>query len=161
MRDGSFWPLASDPPAREARPAGVAIADLGYGALYIALDLADARPAYDRLVLLAGTSRGREPGRLYHEQWRAPVVDDAELQARIREAGAGVIDLDHLLLIARHFGGLPEDVVCIELEPVEAVGGDGLSEAAAACLPRALALARAAALAPLDVANERVGGEGP
>jgi hypothetical protein len=71
-----------------------------------------------------------------------------ELQERIREAGAGVIDLDHLLLIARHFGALPEEVACIELEPVDVVGGDGLSDAAAARLPEALALARAVALAP-------------
>ena len=148
MRDASFGLVASDALARESWPDGVEVADLGYGALYVALDLADARPRYDRLVLLAGVTRGREQGRLYRTRWSPRSVDDAELQARIREAGAGVVDLDHLLVIAQHFGGLPGDVVCIELEPVDSHGGDGLSELAAARLPQALALARAAATGP-------------
>ena len=145
MRDASFGLVASDALAREPWPEDVEVADLGYGALYVALDLADARPPYERLVLLAGISRGREPGRLYRARWSPRHVDDAELQARIREAGAGVVDLDHLLVIAQHFGALPDDVICIELEPVDSEGGDGLSELAAARLPHALALARAAA----------------
>ena len=145
MRDGSFGLVASDALARESWPAGVEVADLGYGALYAALDLLDARPRYGRVVLLAGVRRGREPGRLYRTRWTPRRVDDAELQARIREAGAGVVDVDHLLLIAQHFGGLPNDVVCIELEPVDDAGGEALSDAAAARLPEALALARAEA----------------
>lgn len=44
------------------------------------------------------------------------------MQARIREAGAGVIDLDHLLLLAEHFHALPADVEIIELEPVQTSG---------------------------------------
>jgi hydrogenase maturation protease len=151
MRDASFGLVAADALAREPWPAGVEVADLGYGALYVALDLGDARPPYHRVVLLAGVQRGREPGRLYRVRWAPQPVDDAELQARIREAGAGVVDLDHLLLIAQHFGALPNDVVCIELEPVDAEGGDGLSGAGAAALPEALRLARAEALAPASL----------
>jgi hypothetical protein len=60
------------------------------------------------------------------------------------------VHVDHLLLIAQHFGALPADVRCIELEPVRTDGGTALSEAAAARLPEALALARADALAPAD-----------
>src|SRR5919202_7022132 len=158
MRDASFGLVASDALAQEAWPEGVEVADLGYGALYAALDLADAR--YDRVVLLGGVARGREPGRLYRARWSPRRVDDAELQARIREAGAGVVDLGHLLLIAQHFGGLPPDVRCIELEPVHVEGGVTLSDAAAARLPEALALARADALAPADApANETVAAE--
>lgn len=146
--DSSFGLVASDALARERWPAGVEVADLGYGALYVSLDLADANPRYDRLVLLAGVARGREPGRLYRVNWTPGVYDPDDVQARIREAGAGVVDLDHLLVIATHFGALPQDVCCLELEPLDALGGDRLSDAAAACLGEVLALARTIALAP-------------
>src|ERR671927_1756612 len=117
MRDASFGLVVADELARREWPPGVEVADLGYGALYVALDLADARPRYDRIILLAGTERGREPGRLFCERWTPHAVDADEVQERIREAGAGVIDLDHLLVIAHHFGALPNDVRCVELEP--------------------------------------------
>jgi hydrogenase maturation protease len=148
MRDASFGLIVVDELARQELPPGVEVADLGYGALYVALDLADARPPYDRVILLAGVERGREPGRLYCERWTPRVVEAGEVQERIREAGAGVIDLDHLLVIAHYLDALPHDVLCIELEPQETVGGDGLSAAGAERLAEAIALACERALAP-------------
>ena len=153
MRDSSFGLVASDALARQSWPDGIHVADLGYGALYAALDLADARPPYERVILLAAAQRDRVPGRLYSWRWTPPPVDDVDLQERIREAGAGVIDVDHLLRIARHFGGLPDDVICIELEPDEVSGGVELSAAAVACLDDALHLARIAATAPRRAAS--------
>lgn len=140
--DRSFGLLASDALASEPLPPNVRVEDLGYGALYVALDLADAQPRYDRLILIAGVERGRTPGKLYVERGAPAVADDDELQARIREAGAGVLDADHVLVVARHFGGLPEDIVRIELEPNPDSNGDALSPDAAACLEDALAIAR-------------------
>ncbi len=35
------------------------------------------------------------------------------------EAGAGVISLENLLIVAQHFGALPADTSVVELEPVE------------------------------------------
>ena len=133
--DGSFALIASDQLARRTWPHGVDVEDLGYGALHVALDLADADPPYDRVILLGVTERGREPGRLYRFQCEPTTVDSDEIQARMYEAGAGVIDLDHLLVIGRHFGGLPDDVVAIELEPVPGTTGDTLSAQAEALLP--------------------------
>jgi Ni,Fe-hydrogenase maturation factor len=149
--DRSFGLLAADALARESWPPEVRVEDLGYGAIYVALDLADARPQYDRLILIAGVQRGspRVPGELYVEQHVPAAPDDDELQARICEAGAGVLDVDHLLVIARHFGGLPDDVVRIELEPADDVRGDRLSAAAAARLVDARSIARREALQPL------------
>jgi hydrogenase maturation protease len=148
--DASFGLVASDALAREAWPDHVQVADLGYGALYVAQDLADADPPYTRLVLLAGVPRGRRPGELYCWRWQGPLPGAEEVQARVREAGAGVIDLNHLLVIANYFGALPADVVILEFEPIEVAGAD-LSPAAAARLPEALAQARQAALAPVLV----------
>jgi hydrogenase maturation protease len=146
--DGSFGLVASDALAQESWPEHVRVDDLGYGALYVALDLADAIPRYDRVVLLGGVARGRRPGVLYTEYGSPQAMDDEDLQARIREAGAGVLDMDHLSIIARHFGGLPDDVIRIELEPADVGCGDALSPEGAGCLPEALALARREALAP-------------
>ena len=148
QRDASFGLVVSDALAALEWPSHVQVADLGYGALYVTQDLANADPPYERLLLVAGVGRGRQPGQLYCDRWQAVVPAAAEVQERVREAGAGVVDLDHLLIIAGYFGALPPEVITLELEPVDVEGGDGLSLRAAALLPRAVAQARAIALAP-------------
>jgi hydrogenase maturation protease len=150
QRDASFGLVVSDALAALGSSPGVEVADLGYGALYVTQDLADARPPYTRLVLVAGVTRGRPPGTLQAKRWSPTPIDPEALQARIREAGAGVVDLDHLLLIANYFGALPPDVTTLELEPVDVSGGEELSADAAALLPRAMEQARELALGPLD-----------
>ena len=148
MGDASFGLAVTDALRGEAWPNDVEIADLGYGALYVALDLLDKRPPLDRLVLVAATVRDRPPGQLSWTRWNSddmPLTDD-EVQERVREAGAGVIDLDHLLAIANHFRALPNDVLCVELEPAETSSGDRLSDLGAAQLPGACTLVRRVAL---------------
>lgn len=146
MRDGSFGLAVSDALSRETWPDDVEVADLGYGALYVALDLLDKQPPLDRLVLIAATVRERPPGQLTVTRWAAASESADDLLARVREAGAGVIDLDHLLAIGHHHGALPNEVTCIELEPVELSGGDALSDVATEQLSRACTLARHIAL---------------
>ncbi len=138
--DASFGLVVSDQLARLGWPDGVEVADLGYGALHVALDLADVQPAYDRVVLIGVTQRGRKPGRLYRFACEAANAGAEEIQARMYEAGAGVIDLDHLVVIGRHFGALPDDVVVIELEPQPGTTGDALSPQAQALLAEAVDL---------------------
>jgi hydrogenase maturation protease len=149
LGDASFGLVVSDRLATLDWPAGVEVADLGYGALYVALDLADAEPPYDRLVLLSGVARGRQAGRVYRYRWDQRLPDGHEIQARVGEAIAGVIDLDHLLVTGGQLGALPEEVVVIELEPVHAAAGGELSPEAARLVPDVVALARREALAPL------------
>lgn len=135
QRDASFGLVACDELARETWPHGVEVADLGYGAIYAAQDLADAQPPYTRLILLAGIMRKRSPGEVSTYRYQQALPDSDEVYARIREAGAGVIDLDHLLIIAHHFGALPPDVLVIEVEPFDTSPGAELSDGAAALLP--------------------------
>jgi hydrogenase maturation protease len=149
--DGSFALLVSDALAGLDLPSRVDVLDLGYGALHVAMDLADVDPPYERVVLVAVTERGRAPGQLYRFSCESGVPDPQEVQDRLYEAGAGVIDLDHLLVIGRHFGALPDDVVAIELEPHPGTTGDQLSVAAQALLPDAVDLVRREALAPARV----------
>jgi hydrogenase maturation protease len=149
--DGSFALLASDALGALDWPLGVDVLDLGYGALHVAMDLADADPPYQRVVLIGVTERGREPGRLYRFDCGTAVPDPQDVQDRMYEAGAGVVDLDHLLVLGRHFGALPEDVVAVELEPQPGTTGDQLSAAAQALLPEAVQLVRREVLAPARV----------
>lgn len=148
--DQSFGLVASDELARLDWPQGVDVEDLGYGALHVALDLAEADPKYERVILIAATERGREPGRLYRFACEASTPPTEEIHARIYEAGAGVIDLDHLVVIGRHLGALPHDVVAVELEPGPGTTGDALSGVAQALLPHAVDLVRSEVLTPAD-----------
>lgn len=156
QRDASIGLIVCDQLMHsDGLPSGIDVMDLGYGAIYAAQDIAAAEPPYDRLVLVAGTERGRPPGRIYQRRWDSVLPDEGEIQARMYEAGAGVIHLDHLLVIGDHFGALPEDVVIIEVEPIDAEGGEGLSSEGEALLPRVLERVRQAARAS-SLADERM-----
>jgi hydrogenase maturation protease len=151
--DGSFALLTSDALSALDWPPGVDVLDLGYGALHVAMDLTDADPPYERVVLIGVTERGREPGRLYRFDCATAVPDPQDVQDRMYESGAGVVDLDHLLVIGRHFGALPDDVIAIELEPHPGTTGDRLSPAAQALLPQAVELVRREVLATARVST--------
>jgi hydrogenase maturation protease len=149
--DGSFALLVSDALAGLEWASGVDVLDLGYGALHVATDLADVDPPYERVVLIGVTERGRAPGQLYRFACDPGAPSAQDVQDRMYEAGAGVIDLDHLLVLGRHFGALPDDVVAVELEPHPGTTGDQLSPAAEALLPQAIELVRREVLAPARV----------
>lgn len=146
QRDASFGLLAADALAREAWPPSIAVEDLGYGAIFVAEDLAAAKPPWDALILLAAAERGRTPGRVYRYVVLRREAGADEIQARIREAGAGVIDLDHLLVIGARFGALPPHVVVYEAEPLDTAGGEGLSPELERRFERVLAAVREEAL---------------
>jgi hydrogenase maturation protease len=146
--DNSFALLVSDALADLEWAPGVDVLDLGYGALHVAMDLADVDPAYERVVLIGVTERGRASGQLYRFVCDPGAPAAQDVQDRMYEAGAGVIDLDHVLVIGRHFNALPDDVVAIELEPHPGTTGDQLSASAQALLPEAVELVRREVLAP-------------
>ena len=66
----------------------------------------------------------------------------------MREAGAGVVEIEHLLVVAQHFGALPKDVRILELEHGGATAREALSSEAEAMLPAVIERVRAAALGP-------------
>lgn len=156
MGDASFGLTMSDSLTTLPWPDGVDVEDLGYGAIYAAQDIGDADPPYSCLILLAGVVRGRQPGKIYRQRWqpRQPAVD--ELQTRMREAGAGVIDLDHLLAIGEHFQALPSAVLVLEVEPV-ALSGAVLSESVAELLPEAIAVVCQEVMSHLQQGERRDG----
>jgi hydrogenase maturation protease len=147
QRDVSFALEVVDVLAGLEWPPGVRVAKLDYGAIYVAQDLLQVDPAYDRVVLLGAVERGRSPGCLYRYRWDGALPDAEEIQGRVYEAGAGVVDMDHLLIIAQQFGALPEDVVVIELEPVDPTGGTEMSPEATRRVPEAVETVRREVLA--------------
>jgi hydrogenase maturation protease len=151
--DASFGLVAADELARMPWRDGVRVEDLGYGALHVAMDVADADPPYERVILIGATERGRQPGRLYHFRCDAHGHEGEDFQDRMYEAGAGVIDLDHLVVIGRQLGALPDDVVAIELEPDPGTTGDTLSPGAQALLPGLVELIRHEVDAAADSAS--------
>ena len=141
LRDLSFGPLLTDELRRQEWPEGVEIEDLSYGPVAILHNL-DARPRYDRLVLVAGVKRGRPPGSVTDYRWDGHLPDDEEIQARIEEAGSGVISLDNLLVFLTYFRRMPEEVVVIEVEGADEDWGEGFTPEVDRATPQVMAMIR-------------------
>ena len=144
--DASFGLVAADTLARLSWPVGIEVADLGYGALLVTQDLLAAVPPYDRLILLGAASRACAPC-LHERRWNGIMPDADGIQERVREAGAGIVEIEHLLVIADYFGALPKDVLVIELQHAGPTARESLSPEAEAALPELIERVRAAALA--------------
>jgi hydrogenase maturation protease len=142
LRDGSLGPLVAAELAAEAWPDGVSVEDLSYGPVAVGQRLSEARPPFDRLVLVGAVRRGRAPGTVTVYRWDRRLPDEPEIQARVGEAVMGVISLDNLLVVAGFFEALPPAVLVVEVEPEDEGWGDGLSPAVAAARPEVCALVR-------------------
>lgn len=142
LRDLSFGPLLTDGLRKEAWPEGVEFEDLSYGPVAILHNL-DARPRYDRLVLVAGVKRGRPPGSVHQYRWDGRLPDEEEIQARVEEAGSGVISLDNLLVVLTYFRRMPEEVIVIEVEGAEEEWGEGFTPEVERATPQVVAMIRA------------------
>lgn len=119
--------------------AGVVVEDLSYSAHRVMHTLEAVRP--EKLVLVAATNRGREPGEVVMYTVDSSVAEDPDdVVARLGESVGGVIDLDHILVVNRHFGTLPPNTVVIEVEAGDQSFGTGYSEAVHAAVPRILEL---------------------
>ncbi len=101
-------------------PEEVRVEDFGYGPLAI-LDWFEESPGkrFERAILAGAVERGREPGTLTTYSWISGTLDPDLVQGCVLEAGAGVISLENLLIVAQHFGALPADTSVVELEPLE------------------------------------------
>jgi hydrogenase maturation protease len=142
QRDASFGVVAIDALAALDWPSEVTVADLGYGAIYAVQDIADAQPPYDRLILIAAAARDRPSGVVHRYAYESRHAEDDEVLARVREAGAGVIDLDHLLVIGEHMRALPSDVTVFEIEPANVEPGIELSDEGVRLLENVICLVR-------------------
>jgi hydrogenase maturation protease len=154
LRDLSVGP-ALVPMLRELSwPEHVEIEDLSFGPIAVVQRFEDRTEPYQRIVVVSSVERGREPGRVYCYRWSGELPNEAEIQARIGEAVTGVISLDNLLVIAEHFGVLPEDVFVVEVEPEDTGWGDGFTPRVEASLSEMIETVRRLATEP-SVAGDR------
>ncbi|GAC1341731.1 MAG: hypothetical protein NVSMB29_12660 [Candidatus Dormibacteria bacterium] len=132
--------VAADLAQREW-PAGVEVDDWSFGPIDAVFKLRGAQPPYQRVIFFGCVNRGRPPGTVVRRQWSAAdMPSDEELQERIGESLSGVISLDNVVFICAGFHALPEDVVLLEVEPLEESWGDGYSPAVEKAIPELIGL---------------------
>jgi hydrogenase maturation protease len=136
LRDGSVGPHVADLLAERAGD-GIEVEDVSYHPVGLSQNLQE-RPSYDRVVLVSAVRRGRPPATIEGYRWDGSLPPAAEIQARVAEAVTGVISLDNTLVVCGAFGGLPEDVRVVEVEPVDDDWGEDLSPQVRAALPEVL-----------------------
>ena len=127
LSDLSFGRVLHDRIAAMPWPEAVHVEDLNYGPIMIYQWFEEARTKFDKAIFVSAAKRGRKPGSLEVYRWSPGAISDAEIQARIEEAVTGVISLDNLLIICRHFAVLPDDVTVVEVEPARDDWGEQFS----------------------------------
>lgn len=147
LRDLSIGPVLVDHLAALPWPPGVDVEDLSYGPVGVVHSLREASPPYDRLVVVAGVQRSYAPGTVSCYRWDGQLPGPGEIQARVEEALTGVIDLDNLLIVTKHFGALPNEVIVVEVEPEDTEWGEAFSERIAAMVSELVTIVRTQALA--------------
>ncbi|MBA3357035.1 MAG: hydrogenase maturation protease [Pyrinomonadaceae bacterium] len=142
LRDMSFGRVLLSTLEQMDWPGHVHVEDLNYGPIMIYQSLEASAVKYDRAVFVSAAKRGRKPGTLQIYRWPGELPRDSEIQARIEEAITGVIDLDNLLIVCKHFGVLPDDVTIVEVEPEREDWGQEFSPVVAARVEEAIQAVR-------------------
>jgi hydrogenase maturation protease len=133
LRDESVGPYVSDALAGRATN-GVEVEDVSYHPVGFVQNL-QARPPYDRVVLVAAVRRGRPAGTIESYRWSGELPSGDEIQERVAEAVTGTISLDNLLIVTEALGGFPGDVRVVEVEPGEEGWGEEMSPLIRSRLP--------------------------
>ena len=130
LRDHSIGVEVVDRLAEQAWGDDVMVEDLSYNPIAVVQRLQDEAPerCFTRAVIVAAVERlGRPPGTVTAYRWDGVLPCDEEIQRAVTEAVTGVISLDNTLVVGRYFGGWPNDVAVVEVEPAVHEFGDVLS----------------------------------
>jgi hydrogenase maturation protease len=146
LSDMSFGRVLLGRLAEMEWPEHVRVEDLNFGPIMILQWLEESPVKYDRMVLVNAAKRGREPGTLEVYRWHGQLPPEPEIQSRVEEAVTGVIDMENMLVICKHFGELPEEVTVVEVEPENEDWGPEFSPAVAARVEEAVEIVRREAL---------------
>ncbi len=142
MSDMSFGRVLLTELEQMEWPENVHVEDLNFGPIMIYQWLEETPLMFDKWILVSAAKRGREPGTLEVYRWINPKASDDEIQASIGEAVTGVISLENLLIVCRHFDVLPEKVTIVEIEPLTDEYGLEFSPVVAARSKDAIELVR-------------------
>lgn len=125
LSDGSAG-LAVIDRLEERAGDGIEVEDVSYHPVGLAQNL-QAREPYDRVILVGAISRDREPGTITSYRWDGVLPDPETIQNCVSEAVTGVISLDNHIVVCGQFGGFPEDVRIVEIEPASEEWGDNFT----------------------------------
>lgn len=145
LRDLSVGPVLVTELRELDWPAGIEVDDWSFNPIAIVQRMEARTTAYDRIVIVSGVERGREPGHVYRYRWHGDLPAAEEIQERIGEAVMGVISLDNLLVVCQHFQVLPADVIVVEVEPEDTGWGAGFTPRIEAALSEVVSSVRLAA----------------
>jgi hydrogenase maturation protease len=123
-------------------PEDVEILDLALSGHRVLHLLRDLDPV--AVILVAAYPRGGPPGTVRAYRPDGPLPSEEEIQERLGESASGVIDLDHVLVVARWYGALPADALVIEVEPEMTSFADELSPVVTSRMEEVLRLVREA-----------------
>lgn len=130
LRDHSIGVEVADRLEKSSGAGDVVVEDLSYNPIAVVQRLEDEPPEqrFRRAVVVGAVERGRAPGTVIAYRWDGVLPVDDEIQRAVTEAVTGVIALDNTLVVTRHFGALPDEVVVVEVEPAVQEFGDTFSE---------------------------------
>ena len=141
-------------------PENVVVEDLSYNPIAVVQRFQDesGESAFSRAVFVSAVTRpSRAAGTIKSYRWDGTLPGDEDIQRAVTDGVTGIIALSNTLVIARHFGALPEEVVIIEVEPQSNEFGAGLSLAVSGVFGRVCELMKtfavddeAVALLPVD-----------
>jgi len=151
LRDHSVGVAITDRLETVGWADNVVVEDLSYNPIAVVQRLEDEPPAerFERAVVVGAVERpGRPPGTVAAYRWDGALPADDEIQRAVTDAVTGVIALDNTLVVTRHFGALPDDVVVVEVEPAVHEYGDTFSEVVSRQLDGVCELVRTFATRP-------------
>jgi hydrogenase maturation protease len=134
LRDHSIGPMVADRLEARAWPGHVAVEDLSYNPIALVHRLQEEPPdrRFTRVVVVGAADRsGRAAGAVNVYRWDGSLPSDEAVQRAVTEAVTGVIALDNTLVVARYFGGLPDEVLVVDVQPEVHEFGDTLGPALA------------------------------
>jgi hydrogenase maturation protease len=156
LRDHSIGAGIADCLVARPWPGDVVVEDLSYNPIAVVQRLEEEPPGrrFERAVVVAAVERdGRPPGTVTAYRWDGVLPGDEDVQRAVTEAVTGVIALDNTLVVARHFGALPDDVAVVEVEPVVHEFGETFSDVVADAFDAVCALVVILATDPAAVAG--------
>lgn len=113
------------------RDIDVVIEDLSYNPVAVSQRF-DAEPPdrrFSRLVVVSGVARGgaRWPGAITCYRWNGALPSEPEIRRAMAAAMSGTISIDNTLVVVKHMGSLPDEVIVVEVEPAIHEFGDHFS----------------------------------
>ena len=135
LRDHSLGIVMSEELEAHASPPNLLVEDLSYGPVAVAqwfLDEARDAPITRAVFITAiGREDGRPHGTICAYRWDHALPSEDEIQRCIVDAVTGVILLDNTLIVTEWMKALPDEVIVIEVEPLDHAFGDEMSPAVA------------------------------